>query len=404
MRRTLGPLLLPVYLPILLVAIAWGALAPALPEYLLTLGAPVALVGFAVGLRGLGQLVSDVPGGLLLERFGLRRMTVTAFLLSMLANGALVLVREVWAIVVLLFASGLFTSIVITAAMTAVRATVPPMWRGRALAAVGGSLRIGMLVGPIAGGLLADYVGVPSVFALRTAVSLAAAIAVGAGMPRLAVSAGATTAVADGTTLMRVWRGLAGRRSAVATVGFAILVLSILRAARELILPLWGASLGQSTSTIGLVMGVAASFDLLLFVPAGMVSDRYGRKVAAALCLGLFSLGLALLVPSTGAVGFVVAAAIVGLGNGFGAGINMTTGADLAPDGAVAPFLGLWRLYGDIGSAAGPPLVGALAAALALGPAVAITAAIGFVGMLVMVGPAPETRDIGAGKNAAGPS
>ena len=53
----------------------------------------------------------------------------------------------------------------------------------------------------------------------------------------------------------------------------------------------------------------------------------------------------------------LAAAILTGIGNGFGSGIMMTLGADLAPKGSIGEFLGLWRLIGDIGSTGGPLVV-----------------------------------------------
>lgn len=53
----------------------------------------------------------------------------------------------------------------------------------------------------------------------------------------------------------------------------------------------------------------------------------------------------------------MLAAIIIGLGNGWGSGLLMTLGADIAPPQARSVFLGLWMLLTDIGSLAGPVLV-----------------------------------------------
>jgi hypothetical protein len=50
----------------------------------------------------------------------------------------------------------------------------------------------------------------------------------------------------------------------------------------------------------------------------------------------------------------------------------MTLGADTAPVGARAQFLGGWRLLGDLGGSAGPLLVSAVAAVAGLGTAVVV--------------------------------
>jgi MFS family permease len=175
------------------------------------------------------------------------------------------------------------------------------------------------------------------------------------------------------------------------TVGGAVVVLMLLRSARGVVIPLWGEHIGLSVSRIGFVFSASAAVDLLMFIPAGFVMDMAGRRTAGALCIGIFALGL-LVMPLQASFGwFLVSAILVGLGNGFGAGINMTLGSDLAPDDAVGEFLGLWRLFGDIGATAGPPLVGAVAALVSLPLALLSIALIGFGGAALMLFAAPET-------------
>ena len=59
--------------------------------------------------------------------------------------------------------------------------------------------------------------------------------------------------------------------------------------------------------------------------------------------------------------------ALIAAGNGLGAGIVMTLGADASPDEGRSQFLGAWRLCGDIGNTGGPLLVSAVAAGRAAG-------------------------------------
>jgi MFS family permease len=193
--------------------------------------------------------------------------------------------------------------------------------------------------------------------------------------------------------LRAVISGLAGREYALLTVGVGIVILQLLRSSRSILLPLWGAELSLSATVIGSVMSAGAILDLILFVPSGIIMDRAGRKVAAGLCIGVFSTGVLVLGFTSGVPGFVLASLIIGLGNGFGAGINMTIGTDLAPDGAVSEFIGLWRLFGDVGTTAGPAVIGALAGAGGLGLAITVAALVGYAGLGALLA-GPETLHI----------
>ena len=63
-------LLLPVYVPSLLMAVSQEALTILLPLYMLDIGASPAFAALVVGLRGIGVLLFDVPAGMLVARFG----------------------------------------------------------------------------------------------------------------------------------------------------------------------------------------------------------------------------------------------------------------------------------------------------------------------------------------------
>jgi MFS family permease len=73
-------------------------------------------------------------------------------------------------------------------------------------------------------------------------------------------------------------------------------------------------------------------------------------------------------------------AVVLGVGNGIGAGLVMTLGADASPDEARMQFLGGWRLMADIGGASGPAAVSAITVAFPLAAAAVVMGAAAFVG------------------------
>lgn len=380
------------YIPILLMATAWSAVVPGLPQYLISLDVGILTVGFIVGLKGVGQVISDIPGGFFLNRWDLRIVTILFYTIAIGVNAILTVVTQPLVIAILIFLSGFFTSILITTAMTLLRAVVPPDLRGRAMAGVGGSMRAGTFFGPAFGGILADQMGMPMVFWFRVFV-LTLGVASFAYGTRHVTRQKVLVTASFKESFAIVVASFRERRRAIVTVGFGILVLSILRSSRDIILPLWGAHLLLTPAVIGVAMSIGGLVDTLLFLPAGYISDIFGRKVALGLSLSVLSIGIAAVVGS-GTVGvFFLVSGLIGFGNGLGAGVFMTTGTDLAPDGAASTFLGFWRFYGDLGNAFGPMLVGMIAAALTIGPAILSTGAIGLVGAATVVFLAPETRD-----------
>jgi hypothetical protein len=85
-----------------------------------------------------------------------------------------------------------------------------------------------------------------------------------------------------------------------------------------------------------------------------------------------------LLIPlSAGFVG-LLAALLIGFGNGISSGLNMTLGADFSPDNGRGQFLGIWRFLADARATGGPVLLSRVTAVASLGAGVAATGGLGF--------------------------
>jgi MFS family permease len=230
--------------------------------------------------------------------------------------------------------------------------------RGRSLSLFGGIQRIGTFVGPVSGGLVAG------VFGLRSSFVLAGALAVLA----LAVSYlfVPETRPAERSDFRSRWhilgRVLREHRKDVAGAGAAQVFAQMIRSGRQLIVPLYGATvLDLDVAAVGTIVSLSAVIDMSLFLPAGMLMDRLGRKYASIPSFIVMGVGMALLPLTVGFWSLLVVTAVIGLGNGLGSGTMMTLGADLAPREAAGEFLGVWRLIGDSGQMGGPLIVGTIA-------------------------------------------
>jgi MFS family permease len=98
-------------------------------------------------------------------------------------------------------------------------------------------------------------------------------------------------------------------------------------------------------------------------LPAGVVMDKWGRRWIALPSTLLLGLGLVALPFTAGVATITVVAVILGVGNGWGSGLLMTLGVDVAPAEGRQVFMGLWMVLQDVGGLVGPAIVslGALA-------------------------------------------
>ncbi|HEV2066381.1 MAG TPA: MFS transporter, partial [Thermomicrobiales bacterium] len=104
MRRS--ELVLAVYLPTGLLAMAQGLLLATLPFYATDLGVSLTVVSVIVSAAAIGTLVSDVPAGVVLHRIGLRRSMLIGSALVVIGTMSLALPLNAEAVVGLRLLSG----------------------------------------------------------------------------------------------------------------------------------------------------------------------------------------------------------------------------------------------------------------------------------------------------------
>lgn len=357
-----------VYLPTIFFSIGQGAAIPAIPLFARELGASLALAAFIVALRGIGQIIGDVPAGLAVSKWGDKGAMVAGTTLigivaigaslspTPLTLGALVLVMGVgWA----------FWQI---ARLAYVSEVAPLEQRGRALSMTGGMNRIGNFIGPAIGGLLGEYVGLQFAFILQAVMGLAAA-----AMMFIVVREARIAREMLGVSIRgRLVQTVTNHREIYLRAGPPIISLGVVRQARQVFLPLWGEQIGLGPGQIGLIM------------------DTKGRKWVAVPCLITMAISLAILPLTDTFTTFLLVGMLIGLGNGFGSGINMTLGADFSPDVGRGEFLGVWRLISDVGQGGGPIVISAVTGLVTLGAASVVTGGIGLFGAALMVLLVPE--------------
>ena len=384
---TLRSLVFSVYVPTLLFSIGQGAVLPIIPLFALELGASTAVAGFVVGMRGLGLMLFDVPGGVAVSRFGDKGvMVLGTAMVAVVAIGAS-LSKSVAALALLMLIMGGGWAFWQLARLAYVSEVIPIDQRGRALSLVGGAHRLGLFVGPILGGFLGKYYGLESAFYAQAAMGLAASTMMFIVVQQ---SSGADDLAGHGIG-GRLVATVVEHRRVFLTAGCAVIALQVLRQGRQVFLPLWGDAIGLDVAQIGLVYGISSFLDAGLFYPVGYVMDRWGRKWAGVPSLLTLAIGLLILPATTEVYGYGLVAMLTGIGNGFGAGIVQVLGADFAPAERRGEFLGVWRLIGDVGNAGGPFVVSVVVGIASLGLAAICTGSLGLAGAVLMWLVVPET-------------
>ncbi len=379
-------LLLPVYVPTLLSSVSLQALLVLVPLYALDKGAGAPFAAFLIGLRGVGMLFFDLPVGILLARLGDKPVLIAGLVAMTVSTAMFALSDSFWLMGVAALVSGAGFTAWMIGRQSYITGCSQIAERGRAIAGMAGTMRIGGLIGPAVGAVLAKEFGFGfAFFALTISVGCATLMVV-------AFTRNVRPERQPGNNhISRIKGIISTHRHIMTTAGFASLALQLVRSGRIILIPLFGYFLGLDIAEIGLIISLAAMVDAALFYPVGMVMDRYGRKWMSVPCLVLSAVSLAAMPLTQGYYSLLAAAMLAGFANGLGTGSLLTLGSDLAPPESRSEFLGIWRFIGDLGHAGGPLMIGALIELATLGAAAAATAGIGLAGAAVMYWLVDET-------------
>lgn len=367
---------LPAYGPTVVNCIGQGAVMPVLAIRAVDLGADASTAALVVAVLGVGTLLASLPAGAAVARVGERRALFVAGLVEATALVASAATHSVVGLALATATAGAAWAVFLIARQAFIIDAVPPAYRARALSTLGGSARVGVFVGPLVGAGLIHLSGLPAVFVLAAGCSVASAL-LALAMPDLSSESRLEQGRAGHAS---VWSVLRRHRRTLLTLGTAVVVISGSRSVRVGLLPLWAHHIGLSASTTSLIFGLAAGIEIVFFYPGGWLMDHHGRALVAVPVVLAVAVGCLVLPLTSTALGVAGVMALIAFGNGLGAGIVMTLGADTAPSVGRAQYLGGWRLCGDIGGTSGPLLVGALAAAVPLAVASVVVGVLGLFG------------------------
>jgi MFS family permease len=382
-------------LPTVLFSTGEGAIIPILPVTAGDLGASLAVAGLISAMLVVGEVFGDIPSGVIIARIGERTAMIGAAALSVLGLLTAVLAPNPFVLGAGIFLVGIATAVFALARHAFMTSFVPQQYRARALSTLGGTFRFGYLVGPFIGAGVISLTGSAASAYWIHVIGCAAAAVVLIVLPDPTTMFGARATRAERAGEIEVqqeshglFRTIAANRRVLLTLGTGSMLISALRTARQVVLPLWAVAIGLHETQTSIIIGIAGAVDFSLFFLGGSIMDRFGRLwVAVPMMVGLgvghLILALTWFLPGR-EPWFIAVALFLSLSNGLGAGILMTLGADLADPAHPAPFLGAWRFTNDTGGALAPLLVSALTALVSLPFAAGVLGLIGLGGAVLL--------------------
>ena len=353
---------------------------PVVPLSARHLGGSVATAALMVTLLNVGSLLFNVPSSMITAKYGERHAIIGASAVGVVAAALCMLADSLLMFGAGAFLMGISGSVFMLARQSYLTEAVPARFRARALSTLGGVMRVGMFLGPFIGAAAMGLWHLHGAYAVCV-LALAVAGVAGGTLQDLPTHGGNNGAGPAAATVRSVARD---HRRIFLTVGVGILLVAMIRATRQAVVPLWSEHLGLSAQATSVIVGIAGGIDMLVFYPAGKVMDVFGRRwvtVPSMIIMGLSMMAIPL---THTAVLLCTVACVLGFGNGIGSGMVMTLGADFSPDLGRAQFLGIWRELSDTGATVGPAVLSAVTAVTALAAGVVASGTFGLLAAAVM--------------------
>jgi MFS family permease len=387
-KSILLKLALPIYLPTIILAIGQGMNGVVIPLFAMKLTGSYGAASTVFAMMGVGILVTDVPAGMLVSRIGHKAAMIFGVIVVVISAIVAAYAGSIFILGVVGLFMGAGRGVMMLARLTYITDATDVVERGRAVATIGGMMRVGAFIGPIIGGFMAKFYGFETTLILSGFITLTSLIFVA-----IFLNGERTQSMVHSTNPFVVaGKILSTYRSTFLTAGSAVVGLQLLRSGRGLLIPLWGTDIGLDAAEIGLISGIPMGVEMTMFYPVGLIMDRIGRKWMAVPCMALLSLGMALIPLCHSFYPFLFVIILAAIGNGFGSGIVQLLGADFSPEVQRSDFLGVWRLVGDLGFTAGPFIIGIITEVFVLSFACYATAGIGLIGTFIMIFLVEETR------------
>ncbi|MEE4195499.1 MAG: MFS transporter [Anaerolineae bacterium] len=382
------PLFLSLYLPSFLFFFSSGVLGPITPLYMNSFDINLSYVGLMLSMASLGKMTVEIPGGILIARLGIKRSLLIGMFMISLATIAMFWSSSPLEVLIYQFITGVGSMFYQTAHLSYAASVTEHDNRGRSLSMLGGMNRLSRIIAPALGGVLATSISLKFPFLFSGFIYLIAMIIVLINVPNVYAQPRQTT-----SNLRILWRVARQNADPLWRVGIGAVLLTTVRMARFTLLPLFASEvLGLDASQIGIILSVASIADMLNVYTAGTLMDRFGRRWAAIPCVAVMAFSMVLMPFTSGFWGLLLVGVIAGAGNGFGSGIMMTMGSDLAPRENREEFLSLWILLLDLGGVACPMIVGGISDILSLTASGFAFFGIGVFGVIAFLFLVPETQ------------
>jgi len=332
-----------------LVILGFNVISPVLPQYALSFNIPIALTGWAVSSFALARVFTDIPAGILSDRFGRKRNMMFGLILVALSSIVTGTANIYTWLIVGRIIQGVGSALYITATTAWIANISAGKYRGRFMSLYSGLIFAGTSFGPSIGGYSAARFGLNAPFFIYGAFAVLGLLAT-LPLKEIKVDLQGRHSQIRLTDIRQVFLN-----PSFLIVNSAVFALFFLRAGvRSTLIPLYTSlNFGLSPDKIGILLTVSAITTAVFTYPSGWLSDRIGRKIPIMSCLFVSSFAVVLIRFQDSVSALIPVMILYGFATGLQGSIAAWP-ADVAPPDKLGTAMGVYRVIGDIGMVLGP--------------------------------------------------
>jgi MFS family permease len=396
----------------LLVSFGFGMTIPTIPLVATHFDVSLFWGAQIVTAWSIGALIGTPPAGIIVDKLGARVALLAGPIL--IIGGALTVVLSswFWLVLIAMAFAGMGNSTWMIGREIAGVGLVKLEQRGRMMSGFMGTNTAGLALGPALGGMLGDNVDYRAVFLCYTtaavvvlALSFLAPIKRNEGTPTRVrpQSTGPQIPLWSPNRIMGI-PGLVreiepGYRATYLVLVFATFTMMLYRMVLQSMLPFYVITYrGFSATDLGFLMSFQGIVVIMMIIPAGLVTDKIGRKWATVPSTGIPAIAFLLMPFANSYLAIGGLLVLLGLASGLSLGSVATSTYDVIPAHARGRLQALRRTTAEFGAITGPLGGGGIAAASNPGIVFLATAPVLVIAAFLLAFVAKETlnRPMGA--------
>ena len=363
------------------VAVGFGVVAPAIPDYARQFGVSRTAAGAVISAFAFMRLVSALSSGRLVNRIGERLVLAVGIGIVAVSSALAGLAQSYTQLLLLRGVGGVGSAMFTVAAVSLLLRVVDADQRGRATGMWQSGFLVGAIAGPAIGGPLTDISLRAPFFVYAVTLAVAGSIAL-VFLRRVSLhDLDPAAQKAPSVTLPQALRVSGYRAALTANLGNGWALFGV----RSSLIPLFVTEgIGASGTWIGIGFFVSAAAQGGLLLWAGGFADRVGRRPAMILGSAVAMASMAAVAVSDSLLVYTVAMALFGAGSAFLSVAPSAAVGDVA-SGRGGTVIAAFQMTADLGAVIGPLAAGWLADEYSFGAAFGITAGVLAAGLVTAV-------------------